>query len=288
MGFRSIGMVFSFLILTVFGVAMTLYAFYIPYEETTQSFLLLFGLGLGLTGLVLLIASFRILRDYESAIIFRLGNYNRTVGAGITIINPIFERFVKLDTRIQVLDVEPQDTITRDNVPVKINAVAYYRVRDPKKVIIEIQSADQGVFQIAQTTARAVVGQHELDEILTARDKINAEIQHIIDQITDDWGIEVPIVEIKDVEVPQGLKRAMAKQAEAERERRARIILAEGEFQAAEKLKDAGDLIGNSEGAVLLRLFQTIVEVSAEHNSTVLFPYPLELAKMLKHLVEHS
>lgn len=250
-------------------------------------FLFPFGIVLGLFVIVLYLAiSIKIIFEYERGVLFFLGNYKGVVNPGFNMILPGVETLVKVSMRIQVADVPPQEIISKDNVPLNVNAVAYYKVRDPEQAILNVESYRNATFQIAQTTLRAIIGQFEMDEILMNRDHINARLREIIDKDTDSWGIEVPIVEIKDVELPQNLKRAMAKQAEAERERRARIILATGEQEASQKLADAGKKIMEQPGALQLRLFQAMQEISVEKNSTIIFPYPIELAAIANKFLE--
>jgi regulator of protease activity HflC (stomatin/prohibitin superfamily) len=227
--------------------------------------------------IIILGNAIKVLREYERGVIFRLGRYVATKGPGLFLIIPFIDKMVKVSLRIISFDVNPQEVITKDNVPVKVNAVVYYRVLDPEKAIIAVQNYHMATLQISQTTLRGVVGQSELDEILAEREKINQKLQKIIDDQTDPWGIKVSTVEIKEVEVPDNMKRAMARQAETERDRRAKIINAQGEFQAAEKLADAAAIINKQPTALQLRFLQTLKEVASEHNSTTLFPLPMEL-----------
>ncbi len=225
-----------------------------------------------------ILTSLRILIEYERGVIFRLGKLTRAKGPGLIFLVPFgLERMKRMDLRIVALDIEPQDTITRDNVSVRVNAVVYFRVADPTKAVIEIQDYRFATSQLAQTTLRSVIGQSELDELLADRERINEIIRVIIDEGTDRWGIEVTAVEIKDIDLPQEMKRAMAKQAEAERERRAKVIKAEGEYQASAKLVAAAEIIQPFPVAMQLRFLQTVTEVAAENNSTTLFPIPIEL-----------
>ncbi len=250
-------------------------------------FLFPFGIVFGLIVLVIYLAlSIKIIFEYERGVLFFLGNYKGVVNPGLALLLPAVETMIKVSTRIQVADVPPQEIISKDNVPLNVNAVAYYKVRDPEQAVLNVENFRNATFQIAQTTLRAIIGQFEMDEILIHRDQINARLREIIDKDTDSWGIEVPIVEIKDVELPQNLKRAMAKQAEAERERRARIILATGEQEASQKLSEAGKKIMEQPGALQLRLFQAMQEISVEKNSTILFPYPIELAAIANKFLE--
>ncbi len=233
-------------------------------------------LGLGI------ITSLRVLYEYERGVVFRLGKLTRAKGPGLIFLLPFgVERLQKMDLRIVALDIAPQDTITKDNVSVRVNAVVYFRVADPTKAVIEIEDYYFATSQLAQTTLRSVIGQSELDELLAERDRINEVVREIIDEGTDQWGIEVTGVEIKDIDLPQEMKRAMAKQAEAERERRAKVIAAEGEYQASTKLALAADVIQQFPVALQLRYLQTVVEVAAENNSTTLFPIPIDLVRPL-------
>jgi len=229
--------------------------------------------------IVILRASIRILREYERGVLFRFGRLRGTKGPGIFMIIPFIDRMIKVDLRTVTLDVPPQDVITRDNVPVKVNAVAYFRVMDPEKAIVEIENYKLGTSQIAQTTLRSILGQAELDDLLSRREKINKELQVIIDEQTDPWGVKVSIVEIKDVELPQTIQRAFAKQAEAERERRAKIINSEGEFQASEKLAQAAKVLTEFPASIQLRFLQTLREIATEQNSTIVFPVPVDLVQ---------
>ncbi len=225
-----------------------------------------------------LLTSLRILFEYERGVIFRLGKLTRAKGPGLIFLVPFgVERMKKMDLRIVALDIAPQDTITKDNVSVRVNAVVYFRVSDPTKAVIEIEDYYFATSQLAQTTLRSVIGQSELDELLAERERINEIVRKIIDEGTDPWGIDVTGVEIKDIDLPQEMKRAMAKQAEAERERRAKVISAEGEYQASTKLAAAAEIIQQFPVAMQLRFLQTVVEVAAENNSTTLFPIPIEL-----------
>src|SRR5215210_5196481 len=225
----------------------------------------------------LLGSAVRIVQEYERGVIFRLGRVQGTAkGPGLFFLIPIADRMVKIDLRTITLDVPPQDLITRDNVPAKVNAVVYFRVIDPNKSVIEVENYVLATSQISQTTLRSVLGQKDLDDMLTDRESINEELQTIIDQQTDPWGIKVSVVEVKDVEIPQQMQRAMARQAESERERRAKIIAAEGEYQASQRLRQAADRL-ESPTALQLRLFQTLTEISSEQSSTVILPVPMDL-----------
>jgi regulator of protease activity HflC (stomatin/prohibitin superfamily) len=225
-----------------------------------------------------LLTSLRVLFEYERGVVFRLGKLTRAKGPGLIFLVPFgLERMRKMDLRIVALDIAPQDTITKDNVSVRVNAVVYFRVADPTRAVVEIEDYYFATSQLAQTTLRSVIGQSELDELLAERERINEVVRDIIDEGTDRWGIEVTAVEIKDIDLPQEMKRAMAKQAEAERERRAKVIAAEGEYQASTKLAAAAEIIQQFPIALQLRFLQTVVEVAAENNSTTLFPIPIEL-----------
>ena len=227
--------------------------------------------------LILLISAIRILKEYERGVIFRFGRLRGAKGPGIILIIPFVDKLIKVDLRTVTMDVPPQDIITRDNVPVKVNAVVYFRVMDPAKSIVKIEKFILATSQIAQTTLRSILGQAELDDLLSRREKINKELQKIIDEQTDPWGVKVSTVEIKDVELPQSIQRAFAKQAEAERERRAKIISAEGEFQASEKLSNAAEVLSKFPVSVQLRFLQTLKEIATEQNSTIVFPVPIDL-----------
>lgn len=227
---------------------------------------------------ILLIASaVRILKEYERGVIFRLGRLVDSKGPGIILLIPLIDKMVKVSLRTVVMDVPPQDVITKDNVSLQVNAVLYFRVINPQKSVIEVENFLFATSQLAQTTLRSVVGQIELDELLMARDKINAQLQEIIDSHSDPWGVKVSMVEVKHIDLPEEMKRAMAKQAEAERLRRAKIIAADGEFQASHKLTDAAKVIDENPSALQLRFLQTLVEVGAEKNSTTIFPVPIDL-----------
>ena len=233
--------------------------------------------------IVFLSVALRILNEYERGVIFRLGRVINAKGPGLIILLPIIDKMVKVSLRLVALDVDPQDVITRDNVSVKVNAVIYFRVVDATKAIIEVENYSYAMSQLAQTTIRSVCGQAELDELLAEREKINSELQEILDMHTDPWGIKVATVELKHIDLPQEMQRAMAKQAEAERERRAKIINAEGEFQAATKLAEASEIINRNPIALQLRYLQTVNEMSTENNSTIFFPIPIDvLGPLLK------
>jgi regulator of protease activity HflC (stomatin/prohibitin superfamily) len=221
----------------------------------------------------------RIMREYERGVMFRLGRLVATRGPGVVWKIPIVDQIVKVDLRTITLNIPPQEVITKDNVPVRVNAVAYFRIVEPRDAIVQVENFMVATSQIAQTTLRSVLGQHVLDELLSEREKINAILQSIIDEATGPWGIKVSIVEVKDVEIPSGMQRAMARQAEAERERRAKIINAEGEFQAAERLKDAAIVIEEHPIALQLRYLQTLLEIGGSNSSTIMFPIPIDLVR---------
>ena len=227
-----------------------------------------------------LISAIKVAREYERGIVFRLGRlFPEPKGPGLFLLIPIVDRMVKVDLRTITLNIPPQEVITKDNVPVRVNAVAYFRIVEPKNAIVQVENFMVATSQIAQTTLRSVLGQHLLDELLSERDKINAILQEIIDEATSPWGIKVSIVEVKDVEIPSGMQRAMARQAEAERERRAKVINAEGEFQASERLKDAALVIEAHPIALQLRYLQTLLELGASQSTTIVFPAPLDLLR---------
>jgi regulator of protease activity HflC (stomatin/prohibitin superfamily) len=227
--------------------------------------------------LVLLKMSIYVLREYERGVVFRLGRLVGVRGPGLILIIPFFDRLVRVSLRIVAMDVPPQDVVTKDNVSVKVNAVVYYRVFEPDKAIVEVQDYNYATSQLSQTTLRSVIGGAELDELLSARDKINQELQSILDRQTDSWGIKVSAVEVKHVDLPEMMQRAMAKQAEAEREKRAKIIHAEGEQQAAATLASAADALAQNQNSMQLRYLQTLTEIASERNSTLIFPLPVEL-----------
>ena len=231
-------------------------------------------------------AALRILNEYERGVIFRLGRVIAAKGPGLIILIPLIDKMVKVSLRLVAMDVDPQDVITRDNVSVKVNAVIYFRVIDPVKAIVEVENYSYAMSQLAQTTLRSVCGQAELDELLAEREKINTELQEILDMHTDPWGIKVATVELKHIDLPTEMQRAMARQAEAERERRAKVINAEGEFQAASKLAEASEIIERHPTALQLRYLQTMNEISTESNTTTIFPVPLELFKPFLRLME--
>jgi regulator of protease activity HflC (stomatin/prohibitin superfamily) len=227
-----------------------------------------------------LISAIKVAREYERGVIFRLGRLlDPPKGPGLFLLIPVVDRMVKVDLRTITLNIPPQEVITKDNVPARVNAVAYFRILEPKAAIVQVENFMVATSQIAQTTLRSVLGQHLLDELLSERDKINAILQEIIDEATSPWGIKVYIVEVKDVEIPGGMQRAMARQAEAERERRAKVINAEGEFQASERLKDAALVIEGHPIAIQLRYLQTLLELGSSQSTTIVFPAPIDLLK---------
>lgn len=232
-------------------------------------------------GLIILFKAIRVVREYERGVIFRLGRLLRAKGPGIFLLIPFIDRMVKVELRTVTMDVPPQDIITKDNVPVKVNAVVYFRVINPEDAVVKIENYIQATSQIAQTTLRNILGKSELDELLSERDKISQELQKVIDEQTDPWGIKVSVVEVKDVELPSTMQRAMARQAEAERERRAKIIHAEGELQASKQLAEAAIVLSQNPASIQLRYLQTLNEISAEKNSTIVFPLPIDIMKAL-------
>jgi regulator of protease activity HflC (stomatin/prohibitin superfamily) len=233
-----------------------------------------------------LASAIRVLNEYERGVIFRLGRVIDTKGPGLIILIPVVDRMVKVDMRTITMDVPPQDVITRDNVSIKVNAVLYFRVIDSNAAVIEVENYLYATSQLAQTTLRSICGQFELDEILSEREKINVTLQEMLDRSTDPWGIKVTLVEVKHIDLPEEMKRAIAKQAEAERERRAKVINAEGEFQAAQKLIEAAALMETQPMSLQLRYLQTLHAVAAENNSTTLFPIPIDLVKPFLSLTE--
>jgi regulator of protease activity HflC (stomatin/prohibitin superfamily) len=229
--------------------------------------------------LIVLASAIRVLREYERGVIFRLGRLIAQKGPGLIILIPIIDRMVRVDLRTVTLNVPPQEVITRDNVPAGVNAVCYFRVIDPNKAIVEVENFLLATSQIAQTTLRSVLGKAELDQLLAERERLNEDLQTIIDEQTEPWGVKVTTVEIKDVEIPDQMQRAMARQAEAERERRAKIINSEGEYQAAQKLTDAADIISQNPATLQLRYLQTLLEMGVNQNTTIVFPVPLDMFK---------
>jgi regulator of protease activity HflC (stomatin/prohibitin superfamily) len=251
-------------------------------------------IGLLLVAILVVVAiklTFNVLREYERAVIFRLGRIARGLyggtGPGLVIIVPFIDRLVRVSLRTVAMDVPPQDVITKDNVTVKVNAVIYFRVVDQERAIIQVEDYLYATSMMSQTTLRSVLGQSQLDDLLSKREQINADLQRIIDQQTEPWGVKVSAVEVKNVDLPQEMQRAIARQAEAERERRAKVIHAEGEFEASQRLADAADVIGRNPAALQLRYLQTLVEIAAEKNSTTIFPIPIDtIAPFLKGLTQ--
>jgi regulator of protease activity HflC (stomatin/prohibitin superfamily) len=236
--------------------------------------------------LSLIASAIKVVQEYERGVIFRLGRLVGARGPGLFFIIPIIDRMVKVDLRVVTLDVPSQEAITRDNVTVKVNAVVFFRVVDPSAAVVKVEDYKRATWNIAQTTLRNVLGQSELDEILSHREEINKKLQEIIDETTEPWGVKVSIVEVKDVELPQGMQRAMAKQAEAEREKRAKIVHAEGEYAAAQNLSEAAKLMSMNPVSIQLRYLQTLTEISVEKNSTIIFPVPINLLEKLTQMGE--
>lgn len=230
------------------------------------------------------VSAIRIVDEYERGVIFRLGRVIGAKGPGLFFIIPIIDRMVKVNLQTVTMDIPPQDIITKDNVTVRVNAVTYFNVTEPVRAIVQVQNYTFATSQIAQTTLRSVIGGVQLDELLVNRDEINAHLQSIIDGITDEWGIKVTLVEVKDVELPETMRRAMARQAEAERDRRAKVIHAEGEFEAAKRLAEAAEVMATAPGAMQLRLLSTLSDVASEQNSTLVFPVPMELLRLMESL----
>lgn len=238
----------------------------------------LVGYAVVIALIVMIVSSaVRILLEYERGVVFRLGRFAGVKGPGLRFIIPVIDKLVKIPLRTVVMDVPPQDIITKDNVSLKVNAVIYFRVLEPEKALIEVENYLYATSQLAQTTLRSVLGQSELDELLAHRDKINLELQQILDRQTDSWGVKVSNVEVKHIDLPPEMQRAMARQAEAERERRSKVIHAAGEFEAAQKLSEAAKIISSEDGALQLRFLQTLTEVATEKNSTIIFPVPIDL-----------
>lgn len=233
---------------------------------------------------IILASAIRVLREYERGVIFRLGRLIGSKGPGLILLIPVIDRMVRVSLRVIAMDIPPQDVITKDNVSVKVNAVLYFRVLDANKAIVEVEDFLYATSQLAQTTLRAVLGQAELDGLLAEREKINAELQRIVDEHTDPWGIKVSLVEVKHVDLPTEMQRAIARQAEAERERRAKVIHAEGEFQASTKLSQAAEILQKQPAAIQLRFLQTLTEISTEKSSTVVLPIPIDLIKVMMDL----
>ncbi len=243
-------------------------------------------IGILIVALLVAASSIRVVKEYERGVIFRLGRLVGARGPGLFFIIPLFESMVKMDLRTRVFDIPPQEVITKDNVSTKVNAVVYYRVVDADKAVTAVERYDYATAQIALTTLRSIVGQAELDELLSEREKLNMRLQRIIDEATDPWGIKVSAVEIKDVELPKEMQRAMASQAEAERERRARIINADGEYQAAKKIAEAASVLSSEKGAMLIRILQTIKDATEEKATTVIIPFPIEFMEALGYRKE--
>ncbi len=243
---------------------------------------------LAILALIVLFSAIKILREYERGVIFRLGRLMDQKGPGLILLIPFIDRMVKIDLRTVTLNIPPQEVITRDNVPTSVNAVCYFRVVDPNRAITDVENYLIATSQIAQTSLRAVLGRAELDEILSERERLNESLQKIIDEQTEPWGVKVTTVEIKDVEIPEQMQRAMARQAEAERERRAKIINSEGEYQAAEKLTAAADIITRNPASLQLRYLQTLVEIGTERNTTVVFPLPVDIFSGISQMISKN
>jgi regulator of protease activity HflC (stomatin/prohibitin superfamily) len=238
--------------------------------------------------LIVLASAVRVLREYERGVIFRLGRLIAQKGPGLILLIPIIDRMVRVDLRTITLNIPPQEVITRDNVPSSVNAVAYFRVIDPNKAIVEVENFLLATSQISQTALRSVLGKAELDQLLSERERLNEDLQKIIDESTEPWGVKVTTVEIKDVEIPEQMQRAMARQAEAERERRAKIINSEGEYQAAQKLTDAADIISTNPASLQLRYLQTLLEIGGNQNTTIVFPLPMDIVKPFADLIANA
>lgn len=236
--------------------------------------------------IIILANAIRILAEYERGVIFRLGRLIGVKGPGLILLIPIVDRMVRISLRVITMDVPPQDVITKDNVSVSVNAVVYFRVMDPSKAVVAVQDYLYATSQIAQTTLRSVLGDSQLDQLLSERDQINKQLQRIIDEQTDPWGVKVSMVEMKHVDLPEPMQRAMARQAEAERERRAKVIHAKGEYEASEKLRDASDVLAQSSSALQLRFLGTLSDIAAEKNSTIIFPVPIDLVKPFLGITE--
>ncbi len=245
-------------------------------------------IGIVIVAVIILASSIKVVKEYERGVIFRLGRLVGARGPGLFLVIPIFESMIKIDLRVLVFDVPPQELITRDNVTTRVNAVVYYRVLDPEKAVTEVEQYQYATSQIALTTIRSVIGQAELDELLSKRDKLNKELQQIIDEATDPWGIKVTAVEIKDVELPKEMQRAMAAQAEAERDRRARIITADAEFQAAKKVAEAASVLEKEKGGMFIRTLQTIKEATEEKATTVVIPFPIQMLEAFGYRAERT
>lgn len=249
----------------------------------TMQMIEIFSWLLPVAAIVALVAmSIRVLLEYERGVVFTLGRLQAVKGPGLILVIPVVQRMVRVDLRTSVLDVPPQDVISRDNVSVRVNAVVYYRVLDPERAIIQVEAFDQATSQLAQTTLRSVVGQHELDQMLAERDRLNADVQRILDEQTDAWGIKVSNVELKHIDLDEKMVRAIARQAEAERLRRAKIIDAEGELQAAEKLVQAGNIMARNPQSMQLRYLGTLSNIAGEKSSTIVFPLPVDMLNLLR------
>jgi regulator of protease activity HflC (stomatin/prohibitin superfamily) len=242
---------------------------------------MVFGYSIGVLILLIILSSLKIVKQYERGVLFTLGKFTGIMQPGLRLVIPILQTWNRVDLRVKTIDVASQEAVTKDNVSIKVNAVLYYKVEKADKAVLEVEHFNYAVAQLAQTTMRNIVGEFELDEILQQREKISRKIQDIVDKDTDPWGIKVSKIEVKDIEMPDTMKRAMAHQAEAERDRRARVILAQGEFQAAQKLSDAGKIIGKEPASLQLRLFQTMSDIATEKNSTIILPVPTELLEYL-------
>ena len=238
--------------------------------------------------LLFLVASLKVIFEYQRAVVFLLGRFQKVKGPGLIIVVPILQRMKRLDLRTMVHEVPPQDVISRDNVSVKVDAVIYFRIVDPEKAFIQVENFFEATSKLAQTTLRAVLGKHDLDEMLSERGKINADIQTILDAQTEAWGIKVSVVEIRNIELTEGMVRAIAKQAEAERDRRAKVIHADAEFQASQTLVNAAAILASAPGGMQLRYLQTLSEIATEKNSTVIFPMPIDLIKPILQIIEHE
>jgi regulator of protease activity HflC (stomatin/prohibitin superfamily) len=238
--------------------------------------------------IIVLASSIRVLREYERGVVFRLGRLMAVRGPGLIILIPVIDKMVKVSLRTVVMDVPPQDIITQDNVSIKVNAVVYFRVMQPQKAVVEVENYLVATSQFSQTTLRSVLGQSELDDLLSQREKINQKLQQIIDTHTEPWGIKVTNVEVKQIDLPQEMQRAMAKQAEAERERRSKVIAAEGEYQASQRLSDAARILSEQPSALTLRYLQTLREIATENNSTTIFPVPIDLLKPFLNMEKKS
>lgn len=241
-----------------------------------------FPIGVGiLLALYIVVSAVHVLKEYERGVVFRLGRFSSVKGPGLILIIPFLDKIIKVSLRTVVMDVPPQDVITKDNVSIKVNAVLYFRVVDPEKAIIEVEDYLYATSQLSQTTLRSIMGESELDEILSEREKINSQLQQVIDKQSDAWGIKVSLVEVKHIDLPSEMQRAMARQAEAERERRAKVIAAEGEFQASHKISEAAAVISQEPVAIQLRFLQTLIEIANDKTSTIVLPIPLDLLEPL-------